>query len=67
MSKKTDKMLDKMADEITRNVMKKDSTIHYKEGFVISRYFIGKMSEMITEWVEDFVRKEFLEKEKELF
>ena len=62
MSKKTDKMLDKMADEITRNVMKKED-ISYREGFVISRYFLGKASEMITEWVEDFVRKEFLKKE----
>ena len=62
ISKKTDKMLDKMADEITRNVMKKED-ISYREGFIISRYFLGKVSEMITEWVEDFVRKEFLKKE----
>ena len=61
---KKDKLLDDMAEEITQKVMKKNKDLPYRETQIFTRCILGLMRKAISEWVEDFVKKEIWKMEK---
>ena len=55
------KLVDEMAEEMTTEIMKKEDVSEVwtrNEVLIFCKCFLGKISDIISEWVEEFVTKE---------